>query len=131
MPAAIEFQRRLRWADADAAGRLHFPRIFEVIEEAETELLRGLGLPMSLRRIEYDFPRVNLNCNFHRIIALDAPYRLRFAVGKVGRTSIRYDYQVFDAEDEVAIDGTMTVVVMRDGKPAEIPPDLRRALEGA
>ena len=131
MPASIEFQRRLRWADADAAGRLHFPRIFEVIEEAETELLRGLGLPMNLRRIEYDFPRVNLNCNFHRIITLDAPYRLRFAVGKLGRTSIRYDYQVFDAEDELAIDGTMTVVVMQDGKPVEIPPDLRRALEGA
>lgn len=131
MPASIEFQRRLRWADADAAGRLHFPRIFEVIEEAETELLRGLGLPMNLRRIEYDFPRVNLHCNFHRIITLDAPYRLRFAVGKLGRTSIRYDYQVFDAEDELAIDGTMTVVVMQEGKPVEIPPDLRRALEGA
>jgi acyl-CoA thioesterase FadM len=36
MPATIEFKRRLRWADADAAGRLHFPRIFEIVEEAET-----------------------------------------------------------------------------------------------
>jgi acyl-CoA thioesterase FadM len=36
-PAFIEFNRRLRWADSDAAGRLHFPRIFEIIEEAESE----------------------------------------------------------------------------------------------
>ena len=44
MPAPfVEFNRRLRWADADAAGRLHFPRIFEIIEEAESELMRGLG----------------------------------------------------------------------------------------
>ena len=130
MPASIEFQRRLRWADADAAGRLHFPRIFEIIEEAESELLRGLDWPMDVRRRNYDFPRVNVNCNFFRIIALDAQYRMRFAVGKLGRSSIRYDYQVFDADEQLAIEGTMTVVVMQDGKTVEIPPALRQVLEG-
>jgi YbgC/YbaW family acyl-CoA thioester hydrolase len=130
MPASVEFTRRLRWADADAAGRLHFPRIFEIVEEAESELLRGLGWPMDVRRRDYDFPRVNIHCNFHRVIALDAPYRLRFSVGKLGRTSIRYDYQVLDGAGELAIEGTMTVVVMRDGKPTEIPQALRAALDG-
>jgi YbgC/YbaW family acyl-CoA thioester hydrolase len=129
MPASIEFQRRLRWADADAAGRLHFPRIFEIIEEAESELLRGLDWPMDVRRRNYDFPRVNVNCNFFRIIALDAPYRMRFAVGKLGRSSIQYEYQVFDADEQLAIEGTMTVVMMQDGKPVEIPLPLREALE--
>ena len=129
-PPAIEFKRRLRWADADAAGRLHFPRIFEIIEEAESELVRSLGYPMDVRRHDYDFPRVHLECQFRRIIALDAPFRLRFTVGRLGRTSIRYDYQVFDAEEEVAIEGTMTVVVLENGKPREIPPALRAALSG-
>ena len=126
----IEFRRRLRWADADAAGRLHFPRIFEIIEEAETELLRGVEWPLDVRRRSYDFPRVHLECQFRRIIALDAPFRLLFTVGKLGRTSIRYDYQVFDAGEELAIEGTMTVVILQDGKPAEIPPTLRAALGG-
>lgn len=131
MPAPfIEFKRRLRWADADAAGRLHFPRIFEVVEEAEGELMRGIAWPFDLRRKDYDFPRVHLECQFKRIIALDAPYRLLFTVGKLGRTSIRYDYQVFDASEELAIEGTMTVVVMSDGKPVEIPAPLRAALSG-
>ena len=125
---SIEFNRRLRWADADAAGRLHFPRIFEIIEEAETEFLRSLGLPMDVRRPRYDFPRVNVNCNFLRVIKLDAPYRMRFSVGQLGKTSIRYDYQVYDEADELAIEGTMTVVVMQDGKRIEIPPELRTAL---
>ena len=128
MPAAIEFKRRLRWADADAAGRLHFPRIFEIIEEAESELLRGLDWPMDVRRKDYDFPRVHVECRFHRIIALDAPFRLRFTVGKLGRTSIRYDYQVFDGDEELALAGTMTVVVLWQGKPVEIPAPLRAAL---
>ncbi len=129
-PPFIEFKRRLRWADADAAGRLHFPRIFEIVEEAESELLRGIEWPMDVRRRNYDFPRVHLECRFRRIIALDAPFRLRLTVGRLGRTSIRYDYQVFDAGEELAIEGTMTVVVLQDGVPTEIPQALRDALGG-
>jgi acyl-CoA thioester hydrolase len=127
---SVEFNRRLRWADADAAGRLHFPRIFEIVEEAEGELLRGLGWPFDARRREYDFPRVHVECRFLRILELDAPFGLRLTVGRLGRTSIRYDYQVFDAESRLAIEGTMTVVVLQGGKPTEIPTDLRAALGG-
>ena len=129
MTAAIELKRRLRWADADAAGRLHFPRIFEIVEEAEGELMRRVGWPFDLKRRNYDFPRVNVSCNFLRIIALDAPYRMRFAVAKLGRSSIRYDFQVFDADELLAIEGTMTVVVMKDGKAVGIPAELRQAFE--
>jgi acyl-CoA thioester hydrolase len=129
MPASIELERRLRWADADAAGRLHFPRIFEIVEEAESELVRSIEWPMN-RSLGYDFPRVHVECQFLRVLELDAKFRLRLTVGKLGRTSIRYDFQVFDADDEPAIEGTMTVVVLQNGKPTEIPPILRKALEG-
>ena len=129
-PPTVEFRRRLRWADADAAGRLHFPRIFEIVEEAEGELLRGVGRPLDLRERTYDFPRVHVECQFKRVLALDAPFRLVFTVGRLGRTSIRYDYRVFDASEELAVEGTMTVVVMQHGSPVEIPPALRAALAG-
>jgi len=129
MPAFIELERRLRWADTDAAGRLHFPRIFEVIEEAESELVRSIAWPMD-RSMGYDFPRAHVECRFLRVLTLDSSFRLRLTVGKLGRTSIRYDYQVFDADEELAIEGTMTVVVLQNGKPTEIPPTLRAALSG-
>jgi YbgC/YbaW family acyl-CoA thioester hydrolase len=127
MPAAVELKRHLRWADADAAGRLHFPRIFEIIEEAESELVRRIDWPMN-RSMGYDFPRAHVECRFIRVLTLDSPFRLRLTVGKLGRTSIRYDYQVFGADEQLAIEGTMTVVVVQDGKPTEIPPTLRAAL---
>jgi acyl-CoA thioester hydrolase len=127
MPASIELKRRLRWADADAAGRLHFPRIFELIEEAESELVRQIEWPMN-RSLGYDFPRVHLECRFIRVISLDDPFRLRLTVSRLGRTSIRYDYQVVDADEELAIEGTMTIVVLKDGKPTPIPDSLRAAL---
>jgi YbgC/YbaW family acyl-CoA thioester hydrolase len=129
MPASIELERRLRWADADAAGRLHFPRIFEIIEEAESELVRSINWPMN-RSMGYDFPRVNIECRFLRVLELDSQFRLKLTVGKLGRTSIRYDYQVFDADNLLAIEGTMTLVVLQNGKPTEIPPTLRAALNG-
>ena len=83
MPAIIEFKRRLRWADADAAGRLHFPRIFEIVEEAENELLRSVEWPMAVRRRDYDLPRVHVECRFLRVLSLDEPFRL-----KLGRSSV-------------------------------------------
>jgi acyl-CoA thioesterase FadM len=64
------------------------------------------------------------------VISLDDPFRLRLTVGKLGRTSIRYDYQVVDADDGLAIEGTMTIVVVKDGKPAPIPDTLRASLGG-
>jgi YbgC/YbaW family acyl-CoA thioester hydrolase len=127
MPASIELHRRLRWADTDAAGRLHFPRIFEIVEEAESELVRSIGWPMN-RSMGYDFPRAHIECNFRRVLSLDSEFRLRLTVGKLGRTSFRYDYQVFDADEELAIEGSMTVVVLQSGKPTEIPATLRAAL---
>ncbi len=128
MPVSIELERRLRWADADAAGRLHFPRIFEIVEEAESELVRKIGWPMN-RSMGYDFPRVNIECKFMKVLELDALFKLRLTVGKLGRTSIRYDYQVFNSDNEIAIEGNMTLVVLKDHKPAEIPATLRAALE--
>ena len=129
MAASIELERRLRWADADAAGRLHFPRIFELIEEAESELVRSINWPMN-RSLGYDFPRVHVECRFLRVLSLDDPFRLRLTVGKLGRSSIRYDYQVFNSFAELAIEGTMTVVTLQNGKPVQIPETLRAALNG-
>ena len=129
MAASIELERRLRWADADAAGRLHFPRIFELIEEAESELVRSINWPMN-RSLGYDFPRVHVECRFLKVLSLDDPFRLRLTVGKLGRTSIRYDYQVFNALAELAIEGTMTVVTLQNGKSVQIPETLRAALNG-
>ncbi|MGE0101131.1 MAG: acyl-CoA thioesterase [Blastocatellales bacterium] len=128
---SIELKRRIRWADADAAHRLHFPRMFEYFEEGETELLRSLGITM-YDGSEYGFPRKHVEAVFHRVLPLDAPFILRVSVGKLGRTSIRYDFQVFadDPERELALEGSMTVVTVRDNVPVEIPESLRRALSG-
>jgi acyl-CoA thioester hydrolase len=126
---SIELRRRIRWADADAAGRLHFPRIFEYFEEGEGELLRSVGVSL-FDGSGHDYPRKHVEAVFHRALPLDAPFVMRVTVGKLGNTSIRYDYQVFADEPaaQLALEGSMTVVVVKDGKPAPIPEEIREAL---
>src|SRR6266404_71571 len=122
---AIELRRRLRWADADLTGRLHFPRIFEIVEEAEAELLRELKWEVNSRKATHEFPRVHINCSFYRMIFHDDPFVVRLTVGHVGNTSIRYDFAVFDSNNELAIKGKMVVAVLKEGRVVTVPPDLR------
>ena len=127
--ASIELRRRIRWADADAAGRLHYPRIFEYFEEGEIELLRSVGVPI-FGGGGYDFPRKHVEATFHQALPLDAPFVMRVTVGKLGNTSIRYDYYIFadEACTQLALEGAMTVVVVKEGRPAPIPEKIRAAL---
>lgn len=128
----VVMRGRIRWADADAAGRLHFPRIFEYFEDGENELLRQAGFDYSIAGREYDFPRVNVECSFKRVLALYAPFFMRVTVGRLGRSSIRYEYRIYADEQmqELACEGSMTVVAAKDGKAVPIPEKLRALLAG-
>ncbi len=128
---SIELKRRVRWADVDAAGRIYYPRIFDYAGEGEWELLHSAGLSRKELGNTYDFPRVHAECHFKKMLDLGARFTIRLWPGKLGRTSIRYNFEVFlDGErNEAAANGSVTVVVLHNGKPAEIPAQLRLAFE--
>jgi YbgC/YbaW family acyl-CoA thioester hydrolase len=128
---SIELKRTVRWADVDAAGRIYYARIFDYAGEGEWELLHKIGLSRKDLAKSYDFPRVHAECHFKKTLELGARFTLRFWPAKLGRTSIRYNFEVFLESDpgELAASGNVTVVVLRSGKPAEIPPEMRFALE--
>ncbi len=127
-----EIRGRIRWADADAAGRLHFPRMFEYFEDGEAELLRSVNYSTLEDGLGYDFPRVHVECQFRKVLALNAEFFMRISIGRVGRSSIRYEYQVFadEAKTELALEGSMTVVAVQDGKAMALPAKLLAALSG-
>src|SRR3989441_9343290 len=79
---SIEIPGRIRWADSDAAGRLYFPRIFDYVGEAEAELLRAFRFSRRGPGDRYDFPRILVECQFHKVLALDDPFTLRLAVAR-------------------------------------------------
>jgi acyl-CoA thioesterase FadM len=125
----IELKRKVRWMDADPAGWIYYPRIFDYAGECEAELLQSIGIIRKEFRKKYQFPRVHAECYCKKNMELDASFTIRFGPEKLGRTSIRYKFEIFldDAPDEVAAYGSVTVVVIQNGKPAPIPPQLRAA----
>ena len=126
----IEMKLRVRWADSDPAGRINFPRYFDYMEDGEAELMRSVGLSYAKLPPGYGVPRVHTECTFRKILAYDVPFTMRVTIGKLGNSSIRYDYQFFTDGDhsELAAEGSMTIVVVKEGRPIDIPPDWRAAL---
>jgi YbgC/YbaW family acyl-CoA thioester hydrolase len=126
---SIELNRKVRWADVDAAGRIYYPRIFDYAGEGEWELLHSVGISRKKLGRTYDFPRVHAECHFKKMLELGERFTLRLWPGKLGRTSIRYNFVAFldQKPHETAAEGSVTVVILRNGKPAEIPPEIRSA----
>ena len=129
MPS-IELSLRVRWADSDPAGRINFPRYFDYMEDGEAELMRSVGLSYAKLPPGYGVPRVHTECTFRKVLAYDVPFTMRVTIGKLGNSSIRYDYQFFTDGDhsELAAEGSMTIVVVKDARPVDIPPEWRAAL---
>jgi acyl-CoA thioesterase FadM len=125
----IELKRKVRWMDADPAGWIYYPRLFDYAGECEAELLQSIGIIRKEYRKIYQFPRVHAECHMKKTMALDAGFTIRFGPEKLGRTSIRYKFEIFldEAPEELAAHGSVTVVVIQNGKPSPIPPQLRAA----
>src|ERR1044072_9481941 len=129
MPS-IELDLRVRWADSDPAGRINFPRFFDYMEDGEAALMRSRRLSYAMLPAGYSVPRVHTDCTFRKMLNYDAPFTMRVTVGKLGNSLIRYDYQFFNGSDppELAAEGSMTVVVIKDGRAIDIPAHWRAAL---
>ena len=127
---SIELKKTVRWADADPAGIIYYPRIFDYVGECEWELLHSLGFSWEELKDTYLLPRVHVECNYKKILKLGAAFTIRLRLKALGRTSITYAFEVLldDAPEEAAVYGSVTSVLVRDGRAAEIPAALRDAL---
>ena len=62
-------QRRVEFRDTDAAGIVHFSAFFPMMESAEHEMLRALGIPVLPTADQADlpavtWPRVAASCDY-------------------------------------------------------------------
>ncbi|HEX4520672.1 MAG TPA: thioesterase family protein [Gaiellaceae bacterium] len=118
---------RVGWIDTDAGGRIHFTVAFRWAETAETGLYRKLGL---LEEGRGDYPRVRVEAEYTRVLVFDDQIEITLRVESVGRTSIRFAWEV-EHDGEVAIRGGHTIVhVDDDGRPAPIDERTRALLTG-
>ena len=132
-------EERVLWGDVDAARIIFYGSYVRFFGIAETELFRAVGMPYGRVFDELDIwlPRVHLECDFHRAAQLDDLLEVSVYVGKIGRTSLRLNFEVrrkgADGEIEPGLIATAHFVLVsarRDTlEPVPVPEDLRRALE--
>src|SRR6184192_3151792 len=132
-------EERVRWGDVDAARIIFYGSYIRFFEIGETELFRSAGMPYGKIFDELDIwlPRVHLECDFHRAAQLDDLLAVSVYVGKIGRTSLRLNFEVRRKTEDGTIEKDLMatahfVLVSTDSvnlRTVSIPEELRRALE--
>lgn len=136
MPQQKPFRttRRVEFCDTDAAGILHFSAFFQLMEQAEHELLRSVGLSvvMSDPQGKISWPRVSAKCDFRSAVHFEEELAIDVSIGRLGTKSVTYAFAVTCAGRDVAA-GEITSVCcrIREGEPPqpiEIPDWFRQKL---
>ncbi len=135
--------RRVEFRDTDAAGIVHFSAFFPMMEAAEHELLRSLGIEILPRNADgqscLTWPRVAAHCSYFSAARFEDILRIETKVTRIGKTSVEYQFRFLrdslgpDAAQTpptVVAEGTLTAVAceLRHGGTLEkvpIPDSIR------
>jgi len=124
--ASVTYVRRVAWADVDASGAWRFTAAFDYAEEAETQLMRSLGV---LEETVLHLPRIYADANFTSPARFDDEVAVTLQVARLGRSSIHFVFSITNC-DRLAAEGKFGVAFVGDSGRAEpLPRLLRAALE--
>jgi len=86
---------RIRFADTDASGRIHYSALFRHVEAAEMEFFRHIGLPFpELLSLEVKFPRIHVEADYLAALRSDDPIDIAVAVDRIGRSSYTLVFEI-------------------------------------
>jgi len=132
-PLTHSVKLRARFAETDAMRVVHHTEYFVWFEVARTEMLRSLGLPYTeIQKRGFHTPLVEAHANYKAPARYDDEVQVKVWPSKVGRSSIRLDYEVtkLPGKEILCTGHTVHVLVGSDGRPKAIPDDLRKKLSG-
>jgi acyl-CoA thioester hydrolase len=94
--AVTRRRSRVEWVDTDAAGIAHNTAVNRLVEAAEAQLVRELGLdgyfPVT--------PRVRFEADFESPLHFEDVVETTLRVARVGESSLEYDFEVWAGEAE-------------------------------
>jgi len=127
--AIYERESRVYWADTDAARIAHFSSIFRFCEATEEEFI--VSLTGGWRPGKVIFPRVHASCDFYTPLRVHDKFKVEIDSIILGRTSITYNFKVYNLNLEKLAAECKLVTVSLDPdsfKPVPIPAKLREIL---
>ena len=133
-PKKFTIEERVRWGDVDAARIIFYGAYIRFFEIAETELFRAAGMDYGVMFDKADvwLPRVHLECDFLNAARLDDLLEVSVCVGRIGRSSMRLNFEVRRKGEEslIATAHFVLAAVKRDTfETVPVPQELRDRLE--
>jgi len=121
----------VRWEDIDAAGIINYQAYLRFFALAEAELKRSAGLNYRYLTevLGIWLPRVRVECDFFKPVKLDELLVVEAFFSRVGRTSVRLDFEVRRKGDPAVVvaTGRYVLVCVQQGDFAPVPvPDVLR-----
>jgi 4-hydroxybenzoyl-CoA thioesterase/acyl-CoA thioester hydrolase len=136
MTTAFVTSRRVEFSDTDAAGMMHFAAFFRMMEQAEHDLLRSVGLSVVMHDAEgqISWPRVASKCEFEAAARFEDVLQIEVRITRLGKRSITYSHR-FLRDGQALASGEITAVCCRIREGAlpesmEIPEGFRERLRG-
>jgi len=130
MSAPFLTSRRVEFSDTDAAGIMHFTAFFRLMEQAEHELLRSVGLSVEMHDSggKLSWPRVSARCDYQAAARFEDVLEIEVRIKRLGNRSVTYAHRISRDRTQLAI-GEITAVCCRivPGKPPQpvpIPADI-------
>ena len=135
---SFEFPIRVYWEDTDAGGIVFYANYLKFFERARTEWLRAKGVEQ--RQLQQDlgciFVVSDVQIKYLRSARLDDQLLVTAHLSELGRSSFTIQQEARlvsqDAAPVVLCTGSVRVGWIRGqtSKPARIPPELQKALQG-
>ena len=124
---------RVRYADTDQMGVVYYANYFVWLEVARTEFLRSLGI--DYRNIEKEkqlaLPVVEAYCKYKAPARYDEIIMIRIKVSQVKNSSLRFDYSLFNKENNelLVVAYTTHVFIDKDRRPVRMPQEIQNMFE--
>ncbi|WKZ42641.1 MAG: thioesterase family protein [Anaerolineales bacterium] len=125
---------KVRFNETDAQGHVNFAQYLNLFDVALIEYLRAIGFSYTrMLKEDFDMLYVDAHASYHAPAYFDDLLRIHCRAGKVGRSSARFDFQVFNEskENRLTAKGEITVVTAdrKSLQKTRVPESFRQALE--
>jgi acyl-CoA thioester hydrolase len=119
----VTYQRRVEFAETDAAGMVHFSIFFRYMEEAEHAAWRAAGLDIFENHETVSWPRISARFDFKAPLRFQDEFEVRTEMGAVTRSTIQWAHVLMRGETIIG-NGTVTAVCVQknpDGTIKSMP----------
>jgi len=132
-PYPFSTSLRVRFNETDAQGHVNFAQYLNYFDIALIEYLRSIGFSyQQMLEENMDMLYVDSHASYHASAHFDDVLRIHCCAGKVGNSSVCFDFQIFNEKDKhLTANGEITVVIA-DSKTFQkmrVPDRFRQALE--